>query len=79
MKGHQRALLYYLVALYIGYCGYSIMSNRLAGDNTMSYPLAILLTVVLLIGAVIVALYATRRMKVELKQNKIRDTGKDQD
>lgn len=64
-----RAILYYLVAIYIGYMGYSIMKNRLAGDDTMSYPLAILLTSILMIGAVGVAFYATKRMKYESKQS----------
>lgn len=65
----QRALLYYLVALYIGYMGYSIMNNRLSGDDTLSYPLAIFFTSVLIIGAVFIAWFATKRMKNESKQS----------
>lgn len=68
-SANQRAVIYYLVALYIGYMGYSIMNNRLTGDDTMSYPLAILLTSLLVIGAVWIMWYATKRVKNEWKQS----------
>lgn len=64
----QRTVIYYLVALYVGYLGYSIISNRLAGDDTMSYPVAIIFSSVLIIGAIFVAFSATKRMRNELKQ-----------
>lgn len=66
----QRAGLYYLAALYIGYMGYTILANRIAGDNTMPYPLAVALAAVLLCGAVFVAGYATKRMRNEWKRIK---------
>lgn len=65
----QRAVIYYLVALYIGYMGYRIINNRLTGDDTMSYPLAITLTSVLIIGALWVAWYATRFMQREFDKS----------
>jgi hypothetical protein len=51
----QRAVLYYLVAVYIGFMGYSILKNRFGGDNTMSFPLAIILASILIIGALWIA------------------------
>ncbi len=70
----QKAVIYYLVALYIGYMGYCILSNRLAGDDTMSYPVAITLTFALVAGAFWVAWYATRRMRKEFRDSKLSDT-----
>lgn len=69
----QRAALYYLVALYIGYMGYRILHNRLLGDTTMSIPLAITLTSVLIIGALWVVWYATRYMKREFEKSVLED------
>lgn len=74
----QKAIIYYLVALYVGYMGYSIMSNRLSGDDTMSFPLATALTLVLIIGALGVAWYATKRMRNEFINSKIEDTNKEE-
>jgi hypothetical protein len=74
----QRAALYYLVALYIGYMGFCVMKNRLAGDDTMTYPLAVILSSALFIGAVFVAWYATRRMKRELKQSMTETAGNEE-
>jgi predicted branched-subunit amino acid permease len=67
----QRAGIYYLVAIYVGYMGYSILYNRLIGDDTMTYPLAIILASLLIAGAIFVAWYATRRMKSELEASEI--------
>ncbi len=67
----QKAILYYLVAIYIGYMGYSVLHNRLSGDNTMSYPLAIIITSVFVIGAGWIVWYATRGLKNDLKQSDI--------
>jgi hypothetical protein len=81
IKGHQggqKAILYYLVAIYIGYMGYSILHNRLSGDNTMSYPLAIILTSVFIIGAAWVAWYATKGLKYNLKQSETDETEKEE-
>lgn len=75
----QKAVLYYLVALYIGYMGYSIMNNRLTGDDTMSYPLAIVLAALLVIGAIFVAWYATKRMKNEFRNSEIVSSGKEEE
>lgn len=75
----QRAVIYYLTSLYIGYMGYSIMKNRLAGDDTMSYPLAIILTSILIAGAIFIIWYATRRMKNEFKQSEIISAGKEEE
>lgn len=71
----QRAVLYYLVAVYVGYMGYSILKNRLTGDDTMTYPVAIAVTSVLFIGAFWVVWYATKRMKCEY-ENSVIETGK---
>jgi dolichyl-phosphate-mannose--protein O-mannosyl transferase len=70
----QRAVIYYLVAFYIGYMGYSIMKNRLTGDDTMSYPLAITLASILFVGALSIILYATHRMRIEFEKSKLTDT-----
>lgn len=75
----QKAVIYYLVALYIGYMGYSVMSNRLSGDAAMSYPLAAVLASILIIGAGFVAWYATKRMRSELKQSEIITDGKEEE
>ena len=56
----NKGILYCLVAVYIGYMGYSILSSRLKGDATLSYPLAILFTSVLVIGAVWIFWYGVR-------------------
>jgi hypothetical protein len=69
----QRAVIYYLVALYVGYMGFSILKNRLTGDGTMTYPLAILMTLLLLAGAIWVAWYATNWMKKEFEKSVIED------
>jgi hypothetical protein len=68
----QKAVIYYLVALYIGYMGFSILKNRLSGDDTMSYTLAVLLASLLMIGAIWVALYTTKQMKHEFEQSEIK-------
>lgn len=75
----QRGVIHCLAALYIGYMGYSIMNNRLAGDETMSYPLAIILTSLLIAGAVIVVWQATRRMMKEFKQSEIISAGNEEE
>lgn len=71
---HQRtgssSAIYYLVALYLGYLGYSIMNNRLSGDDTMSYPLAIIFTCIFIIAAVFIAFYATKQIRNEIKTEK---------
>lgn len=67
----QKAVLYYLAALYIGYMGYSILNNRLSGDDTLTYPIAILLTLAFMLGAIWIAWYATRRMKNEFDNSVI--------
>ena len=59
----SKAILYYLVAIYIGYMGYSILHNRLTGDDTLSYPVAILFTSVFAIGAAWIVWYATKLRK----------------
>ena len=59
-RNGNKGILYCLVAIYIGYMGYSILSNRLRGDDTLSYPLAILFTSVLVIGAVWIFWYGVR-------------------
>lgn len=56
----NKGILYCLVAVYIGYMGYSILNSRLKGDATLSYPLAILFTSVLVIGAVWIFWYGVR-------------------
>ncbi len=76
-RASQKAVLYCLVALYIGYMGLLIIKNRLMGDDTMSYPLAILLASLLIIGAVIVILYTVKRMKNEFVKSII--TASDED
>ncbi|MGB8451465.1 MAG: hypothetical protein WCD89_03960 [Anaerocolumna sp.] len=75
----QKAILYYLVALYIGYMGYSILHNRLSGDDTMSYPLAIAITSVFVIGAAWVVWYATRGLINDSKNSEIEITGKEEE
>lgn len=77
-RAGQRAVLYYLVALYIGYMGFLIMKNRFMGDNTMSFPLAILLATVLIVGAVGVILYATIRMKSEYEDSLLISSDKEE-
>jgi threonine/homoserine/homoserine lactone efflux protein len=78
----NKGILYCLVAIYIGYMGYSILSNRLRGDDTLSYPLAILFTLVLVIGALWIFWYGVRvrknssgenPLKEEIKDNKVND------
>jgi TRAP-type C4-dicarboxylate transport system permease small subunit len=69
-KTRQRSALYYLVALYIGYLGYSIMNNRLSGDDTLSYPIAIMFTCLYVLGAVLIALYATKQIRDDFKAEK---------
>lgn len=66
----SRSALYYLVALYIGYLGYSIMNNRLSGDDTMPYPLAVMFTCLFILAAVLIALYATKQIRDEIKAEK---------
>jgi cytochrome bd-type quinol oxidase subunit 2 len=77
-RAGQKAALYYLVAFYIGYMGFSIMKNRFAGDTTMSYPLAVILASVLLLGAIWVAWYAMKQMKNEYRQSEIKITGNEE-
>lgn len=74
----QKAILYYLVALYVGYMGYSILNNWLSGDRTISYALLIVLTAALFIGAIWVAWYATKRMKNEFKLSEIKAANKEE-
>lgn len=59
-RNGNKGILYCLAAIYIGYMGYSILSSRLKGDDTLSYPLAILFTSVLVIGAVWIFWYGVR-------------------
>ena len=42
---------------------FGILNNRIHGDDTMSWPVAIIFTVVLASGAIGVICYATRLMK----------------
>jgi hypothetical protein len=49
------------------------------GDNTMSYPLAILLASVLILGAVLVILYTVKRMKNEFEKSMIAASDEDAD
>jgi arginine exporter protein ArgO len=78
LSAGRKAVIYYLAALYIGYMGYSILNNRLAGDDTMSYPLAVILTALLVIGAIFVAWYATISLKKEFKQSELEPAGKEE-
>lgn len=50
-KYSGKPILYYLVAFYIGYMGCLILKNRFTGDETLSYPLAVAIASVLLLGA----------------------------
>ena len=75
----QRAIIYYMVALYIGYLGCSIMKNRLEGDDTMTYPIAIIVSSVLILGALWVLWYATKQMKNDNKQSENLITDKEEE
>ena len=75
----QKAIIYYLVALYIGYMGFNIISGRLSGDDTMSYPLAIGITVAFFAFAIWIIWYATKRMKSEFEKSKIIEDKKEEE
>lgn len=65
---NTKSIIYYLVAAYIGYMAFGILNNRIKGDDTMSWPVAIIFTVVLASGALGVIVYATKLMKKEKSQ-----------
>ncbi len=69
---NQKAMLYYLIAIYIGFMGYSILRNRFTGDDTMSYPLALVLALVFVIGAVGIICYATSLIRKERKRDEVK-------
>lgn len=75
----NKAVLYYLVAAYVGYMGFSIIKNRFTGDNTMSYPIAIISSLALLIGALWIIYIATKRMKSDYENSVIDETKKDEE
>ena len=65
--------VYYLVGAYVAYMAFCIMNNRIHGDDTMTWPVAILCTAVLGIGAVSVIVYAVRRTKKDSENQSISD------
>ena len=73
----NRGIPYYLVAIYIGYMGYSILHNRLTGDETLSYPLAIFLTSIFVIGAAWIIWYAVKLRKNQATENEIKEKEED--
>lgn len=62
---NTKSIIYYLVAAYIGYMAFGILNNRIHGDGTMSWPVAIIFTVILSVGSIGIIVYATRLMKKE--------------
>lgn len=60
---NTKSIVYYLVAAYIGYMAFGIINNRIHGDDTMSWPIAIIFTAILASGALGVIVYATKLMK----------------
>ncbi len=70
-KTGDRTILYYLVAIYIGYMGYLVLKNRLSGDETLPFPIAIAASSVLIIGAVGIICYAVVQNRKSGKQKKI--------
>ena len=70
MKGFNiRTAMYYLVGAYIAYLAFCIMNNRVHGDETMSWPVAVLFTAALGIGAVGVIIYAIRQTRKEMGED----------
>ncbi len=69
-KTGDRAILYYLVAIYIGYMGYLVLKNRLSGDETLSYPIAIAAASVLITGAAGIICYALIQTRKRAEQEK---------
>jgi len=64
-----KGILYYLIAVYIGYMGISILRNRINGDDTMSYPLAVFFSLIFILGAVWVFWYGFElRKKANISQ-----------
>lgn len=79
---NTKSIIYYLVAAYIGYMAFGILNNRIHGDDTMSWPVAIIFTVVLASGAIGVICYATRLMektKSQAQENTECEEKKDSD
>ncbi len=70
-KTGNRTILYYLVAIYIGYMGYLVLKNRLSGDETLPFPIAIAAAFILIIGAVGIICYAAIQNRKSEKQKKI--------
>lgn len=60
---NTKAIIYYLVAAYIGYMAFGIINNRIQGDDTMSWTVAIIFTTVLASGAIGIVVYATKLVK----------------
>ncbi len=63
VNNQTKSLIYYMVSAYVGYMAFNIMNNRIHGDNTIAWPLAIIITAVMAAGVIGVAIYATRLWK----------------
>lgn len=66
-----RGILYYLLAIYIGYMGISILGNRINGDDTMSYPIAIFFALIFVVGAIWVFWYGFGLRKEEVSDSNV--------
>lgn len=67
-KGQQKAVLYCLLAFYIGFMGYSILKNRLMGETAISFPLAAAISALFIAGAGGIIWYAAKLIRNSRRQ-----------
>lgn len=69
----QKAIMYYLVAIYIGYMGVQLIMAKLGGDNTMTLPMVSIFSSIMIAGAVGVIAYATTTLLKQLRASEMED------